>query len=124
MKFELVEFYPVGKNPQKKLNKNFLGTVHLYFIEEKFDLRGIKVVLRSKSIYFLTPHMWGWDEDEQKIVHYPVFRFTDENKHKEFMDFLHNEVKPIIKERLASLKSNNSASDDPTHQPQNKVAQK
>jgi hypothetical protein len=100
MKIEFVEFYPYNPEISIKKNKNILGTVHIYLIEEEMDIRGILVSKAGKGIYFHLPHYTAIDEETRKPVRYPHIRFTNDSKHKSLMDFLHNEVKTIIRERL------------------------
>lgn len=97
MKFEFVEFY---KFPDTTKNKSCKGTVHLYFVDQKMDVRGIMVSLNGKSMYFMMPHMYTFDLETNKKVRYPVISWVDEKAYKEIFDFLQKEVKPIILERL------------------------
>jgi len=99
MKFELVDFYPISKKTRTK-SKTIVGTVHLYLIDLNIDLRGIRVNRTKNSIHFLMPHSVAYDDEAKKEVYYPIFSFTKPEQYKEMLDFLHNEVKPIIKERL------------------------
>lgn len=100
MKIELVEFYPYNPKFAIKHHKNTLGTIHIYLIEEEMDIRGILVCKAGKGIFFNLPHYTAIDEETGKPVRYPHIRFTNDSKHKALMDFLHNEVKPIVRERM------------------------
>jgi hypothetical protein len=103
MKFELVDFYPVSKKAPPK-NKNMLGTVHVYSIDNNMDFRGIAVFQRKKLIIFYLPNGIGFDDETGKKVHYPLYSFTNHDHHKALLDFLHDEVKPAILERLKDQK--------------------
>ncbi len=100
MKIEFVEFYPYSPKAQNKHQKKILGTIHIYLIEEELDIRGIMALRTGKGIFFNLPHYVALDEETGEPVRYPHLRFTNESKHKEMMDFLHNEVKPIIRKRI------------------------
>lgn len=100
MKIEFVEFYPYKPKVPNKHQKNNLGTVHIYLIEEELDIRGIMAMKAGKGIFFNLPHYVAIDEETGKPVRYPHIRFTNESKHKDLMDFLHNEVKPIVRKRI------------------------
>ena len=93
MKFELVEFY------QTKNTKKAIGTIHIYLIDIKLDIRGILVLKKEDKIFFSFPHFKAIDSDTKKMVSYPFIRFND-NTQKQMMDFLLNEVKPEILKRL------------------------
>lgn len=96
MKFELVDFYPVDEKNRVNFKNNFLGTVHIYAIDCRLDLRGIKVLKQGRNLFFSIPHMFGFDHETGAKVTYPVFRWEDEQDHKDMMAFLHEEVKPGI----------------------------
>lgn len=100
MKFEMVEFY----RTDLKKNKNILGTVHIYAIDCELDIRGIRVWRQGKGMWFNFPHLRALDNETGKEVMYPLIRWTNEATHKEMMDFLHNEVKPKIREILKNGK--------------------
>jgi len=104
MKFELVDFYPITDKNREKNNKDTLGTIHIYAIDCQLDLRGIRVKKNGKAIFFYMPHVLGSDHETGEKIRYPVFRWTDQKIHQQMMDFLHTEVKPLIKERIKSQK--------------------
>ena len=99
MKFELVEFYKNLSKKTDKRTKDVLGTVHVYWIDEQLDIRGILVKRAGKGMFFCIPHFSTIDE-EGKMVRYPLLHFNNEEKQKEFMNFLHQVVKPKVKEIL------------------------
>ena len=100
MKIEFVEFYRSNNVMCNKKTKKTLGTVHVYLIEEELDIRGISVIDTGKGMFFCFPHFYAIDEDTKEVVRYPYIRFVNASKHKTLMDFLHTEVKPIIRKRL------------------------
>lgn len=102
MKFEFVEFYPVNEKTRGRMKKGSLGTLHIYAIDCELDIRGISVVKQGKGIYFHFPHFFGFDTETGEETRYPLFRWTNQTTHQEMMDFLKNEIKPMILERLNS----------------------
>lgn len=100
MKFEFVDFYPLADEIKEKMKKNVVGTVHIYAIDCQLDIRGILVSSYANGMYFNIPNFVGFDPDSGKKIRYPVIGWTQKETHQEMMDFLHKEVKPIIKSRL------------------------
>lgn len=100
MKFEFVEFYPVKAKESKKTRKRILGSVHIYAIDCKLDIRGINVLEKGKQVFFYFPHFLGVDDETGEKVRYPFIRWTDNKTHESMINFLHQEVKPIIKRIL------------------------
>lgn len=108
MKFELVEFYPITEKNRGNASKNNLGTIHVYCIDQQIDLRGIKVMStkgKAKEILFFMPHVRGFDCETGDKISYPIFRWTDQKNHEALMNFLHQEVKPVIKTRIKEAKN-------------------
>jgi DNA-binding cell septation regulator SpoVG len=101
MKFELVEFYKWPFKQKNQKERYTLGTVHVYWIDQELDIRGILVKRAGKGMFFAIPHFNTLDE-EGKPCRYPLIRFTNEEKQKEFLNFLHQVVKPKVKEILKS----------------------
>lgn len=97
MKFELVDFYPQGL-PEKR--KDFIGTVHIYAIDYDLDIRGILVTRRGKKLFFTFPHFRTIDRETNLPVKYPHIHFTNPEKQKEMMDFLHQVAGPEIMKTL------------------------
>lgn len=100
MKFELVDFYPITDKNRGNSKRNVLGTVHIYAIDCQLDIRGIKITQNGKNMFFHLPHIFSQDHETGEKVRYPVFRWTKESTHTEMMEFLHNQVKPIVQEKL------------------------
>lgn len=103
MKFEIVEFYPFVKNPKskKRVWPQPLGTVHVYWIDQEIDLRGIQCAISPKSgIYYLLPFLTAYDPKETRMVRYPAFAFTDPKKSAELENFLKKEATPLVEKYL------------------------
>jgi hypothetical protein len=96
MKFELVGFYPVTEKNRGIRNINQLGTVHVYIIDYKIDIRGIRVHKSGAGLFFNINYIVDLDPETGEAVRYPSFRFTENADHKALMDFLHKTVKPDI----------------------------
>ena len=94
MKIELVEIYK-----EKTENKNFIGTAHIYLIDYDIDLRGIGVFKKHNGYYCKLSDRFATDADTQKRVRYPVFRFTNPEKHKELMHAILAAIKEYMKEK-------------------------
>jgi len=93
MKFEMVGFYP-SENKKSKL----LGTLHIYIIDIELDVRGIQVFGNLKTMFFQLPHFMAFDDGQK--VRYPHIRFTNNEKQKELMNFLHTVCKKERREQL------------------------
>lgn len=107
MKFEFQDFYPITeKNRVPNMRVEFIGTVHIYCIDCKLDIRGIKVTKKGSRVYFNLPHVYGNDHETGERVSYPVIRWVDEQTQAEMLDFLHAVVKPQILERLSNASQN------------------
>lgn len=100
MKYELVEFYPITEKNRGKLKEDVLGSVHIFCIDCKLDIRGIKIRKWQKGLVFQMPHIHGMDQETGEKVTYPVVRWMEKADQDEMMHFLHKIVKPIVKERL------------------------
>lgn len=82
MQIEIVEFYPADD-----FEVPFdTGTLHVYLIEQQIDLRGICVHYRKGRWFFNLPFFTGIDDETKEEVRYPVFSFTDREKHKLFVE--------------------------------------
>ena len=102
MDFEFVEFYPVNEQDKGKISDKIVGTVHIYCIDCKLDIRGIQVSFFNRGVYFNIPRYPGYDENGKKI-RYPLISWTNQEDNKSMLNFLHNEVKPIIKKRMGKV---------------------
>ena len=91
MNIELVGIY---KLPKKK--KDVIATAHVYLVDYNIDIRGIKLLQRGKAIFIQLPHFRAFDVETKKPVSYPLFRFTDDNQHKNFI----TKLKELLKTPL------------------------
>ena len=87
MKIELVEIYK-----EKTLNKKFVGTAHVYVIDYDFDLRGIGIFRKKNGYFCRLVDRFAIDPATKEKVRYPVFRFTNPEKHMELMNAICKEV--------------------------------
>lgn len=99
MNIEFVEFYPLKRREKNKKTRSVLGTVHVKIIDDEIDLRGIVAKKAGKGIFFQFPHFQTVDIETDEPVSYPYLRFSNPEKQKALMDFLHQIVKPLIKQR-------------------------
>lgn len=98
MKFEFIEFYPI---PIVEKKQKLIGTVHIYLIEKKMDIRGIKVFrLKGKNFRIQLPYMRGWDSEEKKEVQFPVVSFADDEENQEFWTFIREDVYQKVRGKL------------------------
>lgn len=87
MKIEVVEVYKV-----KTLNKKFVGTAHVYLCDLDMDLRGIGVYKKKDGFFCQSADRFAVDETTKQKVRYPVVRFTNNEKQKQFMNELSKAV--------------------------------
>lgn len=105
MKFEIVDFYPTIRNPKwgkaKTGWKPSLGTVHVYWIDQGIDLRGILALISPRiGIYYHLPFSTNFDPVSGKVVRYPIFSFTNPQMAKELEDFLKTNATPLVEKYL------------------------
>jgi hypothetical protein len=74
MKIEVIEFY-IEKNDPKA--KKWKGTCHIYLIDHKMDIRGIKVFKNKNYIYVELPHLTSVDPKTKERVRYPLINFIE-----------------------------------------------
>lgn len=74
MKIEIVEFYPYQTENGPQIHK---GTLHIYLIDWKLDLRGIQVQKLNNQWRFYLPVGFGIDHETKQKVRYPILSFTD-----------------------------------------------
>lgn len=98
--FEIVEFYPTinEEGKFKKVEKKYVGSLHIYFTKLGVDLRGIRVIVNPKNGFtlFRMPTNVSFDHEDKQDVKYPVFDFTDHAKKKLFLDKLQEIAKPYV----------------------------
>lgn len=101
MRYEFVEFYQLTEDEKKKLKTNSVGTVHIYIVDYELDVRGIRVIPLKKGFFFEMP-MYKYREEGGKKGKYPALRFVNDEKQKDLIKFLREEVGPIVEARLKS----------------------
>lgn len=74
MKIEIVEFYPFQTEAGPQIHN---GTLHVYLIDWKADLRGIKVQKLNNQWRFYLPINFALDPETKQKVRYPIISFTD-----------------------------------------------
>jgi len=98
MNVELIGVYPIAFN-----KKAFIGTMHIFLVEEKLDVRGI-FVTKSKNKFFVDmPHMTQYDHEEKKFVNFPIFQFFDNAKHKLLVSILRQKALDYFKENWEKI---------------------
>jgi hypothetical protein len=102
--FEIVGFYPCDEKKPK--TKKFVGTLHVYDIEFKLDIRGCPCFKRPASFYVSPPMKKDWDPDEQKVVVYPIICYEPE-KQNIFLNFLRNECSQYVAEKTEKKQGTN-----------------
>ncbi len=106
MKIEIVEFYREIPYKTNQKSRKILGTMHIYLIDYKIDLRGI-VVSRIKNFYFFRlPHGKQRDIETGKLTSYPILSFSEEGLYQSILDFLHTQGIKYIEEQEKSLINN------------------
>jgi hypothetical protein len=96
MKVEIVEFYPAEKQAPNVLR----GSLHVYIIDLKMDLRGVLVLkIKNKWNFFLPRHS-AIDSETKNKVFYPIINFTDSKKNKELRDSIRYEGKKYIEKMM------------------------
>ena len=83
MQIEIVEFYP------DEIKSNFLkGSMHVYIVEEKIDLRGWMVIKNKETWLFHLPSKVGKDPETSKLIRYPTFAYNDPEKAKNLFELV------------------------------------
>jgi hypothetical protein len=99
MNIEIVGFY-LNLDKRKKI----FGTFHVYLIDFDIDLRGIPV-FKGKAGYIIHfPHSTGIDEETKKPVRYPIFSFSDPEKHKELLGDIRQKGMDYLKNNIFTFK--------------------
>lgn len=96
MKCEYVGFYPAT---ERKNKYSCIGTIHIYCIDYKIDLRGIQVFKRGNCFHFMPPGRWVKDEDG-KEVRYPFIGFTDKKDDEALKEFFKDTCTKELKKEL------------------------
>ena len=77
MKIEIVEFYPIFIDDEKK---RMTGSLHIYLIDLDIDIRGIYVIRNKSRILLHMPYKNVLDHETKQFVRFPIFSFTDNKK--------------------------------------------
>jgi len=100
MEIEIVEFYPKKK---KMETEEISGTLHVFLVDIKADLRGIPIqkvagqwIVKPPLIVLKYPKI----EDGKKITGYPIFTFVDDKENEEFFDSIKKKAVPYIEENF------------------------
>lgn len=93
MKFEAVEFYPVARDDEK----GFLsGTMHLFWVDKKLDLRGIKVQRKKDKYFAFLPYVTAVDFDTGDVVRYPLLLPVNEEEKITMIEEIRKAAKDYI----------------------------
>lgn len=100
MKIEIVEFYPF-KTPDGYRIHN--GTLHIYLIDWKIDLRGIKVQKINNQWRFYLPVGFGIDPETKQKVRYPILSFTDRDTQRRLVSIIRQMGQDYIMQNFKDL---------------------
>jgi DNA-binding cell septation regulator SpoVG len=100
MRIEIVGFYEIERNDEKKFLK---GTMHIYLIELGIDIRGLTVLRDNNKILIYMPQKISPDEETKEKIRYPIFQFTDMAKNKELIQEIRKLGVPFIKEEVLKM---------------------
>ncbi len=92
MKVEVIDFYPRLIKDNKSNIIKYIGTISLYLIDYKIDLRGILVKKRKKKLFICLPGKIVTDteinekgEKIKKNIFYQYFSFQEIEKQKDLI---------------------------------------
>ncbi len=95
-KIEIIEYYPLIKKNKKQ---NFIGTMHIYLVDEEMDVRGVYVFKKEDNKYkFVMPHKYSKDLESGKNEWYPIINFTSQRKNKDLSKALYIKGTDYVKE--------------------------
>lgn len=97
MEIEVVEFYPIHKK-----GSNIEGTLHIYLIDKRQDLRGIYVTKEKKKWRFEMPYRVQYDKETKKEQKFPVFCYTQPEEQQEFIDLIKSLGREYIEKNFLS----------------------
>lgn len=101
MKIEIVEFYPfLNKDNTRQINK---GTLHIYVIDWKLDIRGVRVEKQNNQWRFYLPVLYGLDPETKQKVKYPIFSFTDREVQRKLISDMRDMGKTYIMQNFKEL---------------------
>lgn len=100
MDIEIVEYYPT-----KKTETSFEGSLHIYLIDLKLDLRGCFVSYdktRSPRWVIYLPDKEVFSEIDQTTNRFPVISFIEKKKYHSLVESLYAKARPYITENYYS----------------------
>ena len=101
MKFEFIDFYYIDPKDRKAKFKHNVGSIHIYAVDLRLDIRGIHVHQFGKKIFFKFPYFQAFDAEAGKKVFFPHLNFIDDQVKKDLSAFLNSTVKNEVRKKLA-----------------------
>lgn len=98
MKIEIVDFYL-----KKKTGPKIMGTMHIYLIDYKMDIRGIHVYGSEKKYFYFLPSKSAIDPETKNKIWYPLISFSDQKLVNDLKDFLIKNGGKFINKRLEEI---------------------
>lgn len=98
MEIEIVEFYPVEKQERR-----LLGSLHVYIIDLKLDIRGFRVIFdmdAQKRWKFVFPHISIFFPKEQKPETFPVVQFSDPQMNRDLIKQIRKKASEYIRKNF------------------------
>lgn len=96
MKVEFVEFYPLPENKNK-----IHGTLHIYIIDYKLDIRGIYAKIQKGRFCFRFPYKTGYDPESNEKCFYPIVSLCEPDM-KKLVKILKIDGEKFVNDRLNS----------------------
>lgn len=100
MKIEIVEFYPFKTADGYQIDN---GTLHVYIIDWKLDLRGIRVKRKTGTWYFWLPIAYGIDHETKEKVRYPILSLTDKEEQRRLVSMIRKMGQDYIMQNFKEL---------------------
>lgn len=98
MEIEIVDFYPVEKQERR-----LLGSLHIYLIDLKLDIRGFRVIFdmdAQKRWRFIFPHISIFFPKEQKSETFPVVQFSDAQMNRDLIKQIRKKASEYIRKNF------------------------
>lgn len=77
MKIHVIEFYPFDFDKNRARGR-MIGSMHVYLVALKMDIRGILVHKLKKGFKFYLPNGVGKEPETGRRVKFPIITFTDQ----------------------------------------------
>jgi hypothetical protein len=97
----VVDYYPY-----KSKGREIQGSLHVYLIDFKMDLRGIWVRRKGRSWRFTMPTKVTTDWETQKEVRFPIIDFTEPQMNKDLLKSIIEEGRKFIEEKYLKDEKN------------------